>query len=68
MGLWEFPLLPGMHVSGDRSRPTYYPREEEELRELLDLLENAFLTFSLARVIMVPTKGQYEQYPKETRS
>jgi len=43
-------------------------REEEELRELLDLLENAFLTFSFARVIMVPAKGQYEQYPKETRS
>jgi hypothetical protein len=43
-------------------------REEEELRELLDLLENAFLTFSLARVIMVPVKGQYEQYLKETRN
>ena len=42
-------------------------REEEGLRELLDLLENAFLTFSFARVIMVPAKGQYEQYPKETR-
>jgi hypothetical protein len=32
-------------------------REEEELRELLDLLENAFLTFSFARVIMMPAKG-----------
>jgi len=32
-------------------------REEDELRELLDLLENAFLTFSLAQVIMVPAKG-----------
>ena len=43
-------------------------REEEELRELLDLLENAFLTFSFARVIIMPAKGQHEQYPKETRS
>jgi hypothetical protein len=31
-------------------------REEDELRELLDLLENAFLTFSFARVIMMPAK------------
>ena len=42
-------------------------QEEEELLELLNLLENAFLTFPFARVIMVPAKGQYEQYPKETR-
>ena len=27
--------------------------QEEELRELLDLLENAFLTFSFGRVIMM---------------
>jgi len=32
-------------------------REEEELRELLDLLKNTFLTFSFARVIMMPAKG-----------
>ena len=31
--------------------------EEDELRELLNLLENAFLTFSFAQVIMMPAKG-----------
>jgi hypothetical protein len=31
-------------------------REEDELRELLNFLENALLTFSLARFIMVPAK------------
>ena len=42
-------------------------REEDELHELLDLLESAFLTFSLARFSMVPAKGQHKQHPKETR-
>jgi hypothetical protein len=32
-------------------------RVEDELRELLDLLESALLTFDLARFNMVPAKG-----------
>ena len=43
-------------------------RDQDEPRVLLDFLESAFLTFSLARFSMVPAKGLYEQYPKETRS
>ena len=39
-------------------------REEDELRELLDLLENAFLNFSFARVIMVPAKRLVQAIPK----
>ena len=42
-------------------------REEDKLRELLDYLESALLTFSLARFSMVPAKGQHKQHPKETR-
>ena len=32
-------------------------REEDELRELLELFESAFLILSLALPIMVPAKG-----------
>ena len=42
-------------------------QEEGELRELLDFLESAFLTFSLARFSMVLAIDYYEQYPKEIR-
>ena len=42
-------------------------REEDELRELLDLLESTFLTFSLAQFSMMPAKGQHKQHPKKTR-
>ena len=42
-------------------------QEEDELRELLDLLESTFLTFSLAQFSLVPEKGWHKQYPKETK-